>query len=346
MTVKTAVHAVSKKIRFELFYSIALCLLCGGASAYAQSATGEPLPSWNEGPAKKAIIAFVKKVTTEGGPDFVPVEDRIATFDNDGTLWCEFPLAEAQFALARLRAMAEKDPSLRERQPYKAALEGDVEYISAAGARAVLELITATHTNESESEYENGARAFLGTAKHPRFGAPYTHLTYRPMIELLDYLRANGFKTFICTGGEIDFVRTFSRQIYGIPTEQVIGSHFEKEWIERDGKRVIWRKPKLLLLNDKDLKPVGISMHIGKRPIFVAGNVRSVGDIGQLRYSQETTGPSFQLLINHDDAEREYAYREKDNASLNAARKNGWTVVSMKDDWKTVFNFQIASKAQ
>lgn len=300
-------------------------------------ATADPLPSWNNGEVKQSIIEFVSRVTTENSPDFVPVADRIATFDNDGTLWAEQPVVQGMFVLGKLQAMAAADRTLTERQPFQAALEGDVEYFKQAGEAAIMELLTATHTNMTQEQFQQEVQQFFATGIHPTLNVPYTKVTYKPMIELLEYLRDNQFQTWICSGGGIDFMRVVSQSLYGIPPEQVIGSSGKEEFIQQDGKYVIWRLPEIARINDHAGKPIGIDLHIGKRPVFAAGNERTGGDIAMLTYSQGRSGASFQLLINHDDAQREFAYQEPDNASLNAAEANGWQVVSIKNDWKTVF---------
>ncbi|MGH9752248.1 MAG: HAD family hydrolase [Blastocatellia bacterium] len=304
----------------------------------AQTNHADPLPSWNDGAAKRGIIDFVARVTKGGGPDFVPVADRIATFDNDGTLWVEKPLpVEVYFTLARVKELAAKGPQLKERQPFKAALEGDAAYFHEAGAKAILELLLATHAGMTQERFADEARQFMDRARHPTLDRLFTKIVYQPMIELLVYLRRNGFQTWLCSGGTIDFMRVFAPQIYGVPVEQVIGSELKRELRLQDGRLVIWRLPEIDAVNDKEGKPVGIDRHIGKRPIFVAGNVLSGGDIAMMEYSKGRAGPSFQLLINHDDDAREFAYAEKDNASLNAAKKYGFTVVNIKSDWKMVF---------
>lgn len=306
---------------------------------YGQSTPADPLPSWNAGPVKQSVLTFVTQVTKENSPDFVPVADRIATFDNDGTLWPEKPLIQGMFVLIKLRTMAAADSSLKEKQPFKAALAGDVAYFSQAGEEAVMELLATTHANMTQEQFEQEVQRFFKTQVHPRMRVPYTQLAYKPMVELLEYLRANGFQTWICSGGGIDFVRAISQQMYGVPPQQVIGSNLKKTFIDKDGKQVLWRKPETGLINDKAGKPVGIDLHIGKRPVFAAGNERSGGDIAMLTYSQGHPSSSFQLLVNHDDAKREFAYQESDNASLKAAKANNWTVVSIQKDWKTVFAF-------
>jgi len=336
-------HSLLKKRIYLLltaFMTIAVIWLVGWIGATpAQMAASDPLPSWNDGATKQAIVEFVTRVTTANSPDFVPVEDRIATFDNDGTLWAEQPYVQGLFILEKIKAMAAADPSLQDQQPYKAVLTGDVEYFRQAGESAIVELATITHSNMSQDQFDTEVRSFFDTEIHPTLNVPVTQVTYKPMRELLGYLQANDFQTWICSGGGIDFMRPISEPLYGIPPQQVIGSSGKEEFIERDGEYVIWKLPELSRINDKEGKPIGIDLHIGKRPIFAAGNERSGGDIAMLTYSQQQP-PSLQLLINHDDGDREFAYQEPDNASLNAAAANGWQVVSIKNDWQTVFSFQ------
>ncbi|WP_244224708.1 HAD family hydrolase [Corallococcus sicarius] len=325
--------------RQALFVVLWLVLgLAFPATARAQAAQADPLPSWSDGPVKQAIVGFVSRVTTQGSPDFLPVEERVAVFDNDGTLWQEKPAVQGAFLAERVRALADKDPSLRKKQPYKAVLEGDLDTLMEGGEKALMELLAATHANMTQEQFLADVREFLKTARHPKLGVPYTQLAYQPMLELLQYLRDNGFQTWISSGGGIDFMRVFSEEVYGIAPQQVIGSSLAEKYEERGGRQVLWREPRVDHLNDKEGKPVGNDLHIGRSPVFVAGNVRSGGDIAMLGASQERRGPSFQLLIHHDDAAREFAYEEKDGASLRAAKEGGWTVVSMRDDWKTVFS--------
>jgi phosphoglycolate phosphatase-like HAD superfamily hydrolase len=300
----------------------------------------DPLPSWNDGPTKQAILSFVKEATDKSSAQYIEEADRIATFDNDGTLWCEQPVVELVFTNERLKELAAQDPTLKEKQPFKAALEGDREYFEKAGMKAVLELVVATHGNMSQNQFETEARDFFKTAKEPKFGVPFAQTAFLPMVELLQYLRANGFQTWICSGGWMDLMRMVMQEAYGIPPQQVIGSSLKEEWVEKDGKYVLWLLPELLSICDHAGKPVDIDLHIGKRPVLAAGNVRTGGDIEMLRYCQSRKGPTFQLMVNHDDAVREFADGEKNHESLDAAKKNGWTVVSMKDDWKRVFAFE------
>lgn len=302
--------------------------------------TTDPLPSWNNGPARQAVLDFVRRVTTEGSADYVPPADRMATFDNDGTLWCEQPVVQLAFASVRLKQMLPSHPEWNQRPAIQAALKGDVAYFEREGEQALAEVVAITHTGITVEQFQQAAAEFFRTGKHPKYGVLYKDLAYLPMVELLAYLREHGFKTWICSGGGAEFMRAISHEIYGIPPEQVIGSMGGLELQERDGRAVLVKMPKLLLNNDKANKPVGIALQIGRIPILASGNVRTGGDIAMLRFSQSNPRLSLQLLVNHDDAEREFAYAEKDNASLNAAKKHGWTVVSVQRDWKRVFAFQ------
>ena len=308
------------------------------------SAPADTLPSWNEGPAKKSIIDFVAKVTKEGGQDFVPISERIATFDNDGTLWCEQPLpVQLFFALDRVKSLAPKHPEWKETQPFKAVLEDDLKSVFASGERGLLELMTVSHAGMTTDEFEVIVTDWLATAKHPRFKRPYTELVYQPMLELLAHLRANGFKTCIVSGGGIEFMRPWSEKVYGIPPEQVIGSSIKVKYELRDGKPVLMRLPEVDFVDDKAGKPVAIHKFIGRRPIMAFGN--SDGDFEMLEWTTAGKGARFGLIVHHTDAEREYAYDRKAglgrlDRGLDEAGKQGWTVVDMKNDWKRVFPFQ------
>lgn len=306
------------------------------------AATGqpEPLASWKDGPNKKAIVEFVKGVTTKGGAHFVPVEDRVATFDNDGTLWCEKPTIEITFALENFKVMLPKNPAWKDKQPFQAIIEKDKEHLAHADMAELIEFFVATHAGMSQPEFNESARKFFATARHPKFKVLFKELTYQPMVELVKYLQANSFRVYICSGGDMDTMRSVAQEIYGIPPENVIGTSFVYEPREVEGKLTLFRTAKLLSFNDKIDKPKNIWLHIGKRPILAAGNVRSGGDIEMLRFSQGSKYKSLQLMVNHDDAEREFSYEEKDRASLNASEKLGWNVVSMKNDWNRVFAFQ------
>ena len=316
---------------------VPVTMLAASDDARVSRPAPDPLPSWNDGPAKRAILEFVERVTRAGGADFVPVADRIAVFDNDGTLWQEQPVVEGVFTLQRVKARVAREPSLAQREPFKALVERDREYFTTHGERAIAELFVAANGGMTQETYAAEARAFVDTARHPKLGARYVDLTYQPMRELLAHLRANGFQTWLCSGGTSDFMRTFAMTAYEIPPERVIGSEFRRQARMDGGKLVIWRLDTLETLNDKEAKPVNIDRQLGRRPLLVGGNVRSGGDIAQMQYSKGRTGPSLQLLVDHDDAQREFAYAERDSASLTAARRYGFTVVSMKRDWKTVF---------
>ena len=304
---------------------------------------GTPLPSWNDGPAKTAIIDFVARVTKSGGPDFVPAAARIAAFDNDGTLWCERPLQVQVFALDRLKELAAKDPTMKDRQPYKAFFEVDLKTIRELGKKAVFEVAVATHAGGTEEEFDRAAREWLASARHPKLGRPFTQCVYQPQLELLDYLRANGFKTFIVSGGGIDLMRAFAEDVYGIPPEAVIGSSVKTRFEVRDGRGVLVKLAELGSFDDREVKPQNIQLHIGSRPILAFGN--SDGDLAMLRYVKSGDGPRLALLLHHDDAEREFAYDRDFELSplaeaLDRAGEYGVTVASMKRDWKKVFAFQ------
>lgn len=297
--------------------------------------SGDPLPSWNDGALKSDIIAYVKKVTTKGTPDFIPVENRIATFDNDGTLWAEKPYVQELFAFYRVKKMVEANPALAQKQPFKAVVEKDKTFFEKGGDKALIELVAATHTGMTEDEFEASTKEFFAGAQYPGKNVSLKQIRYQPQLELLNYLRANGFKTFIVTGGTIELVRAISSDFYGIPKEQVVGTSFK--YVFDDATNSVKRLPALDLLNDKAGKPVGIQLHIGQRPVFACGNEGGAGDLAMLRYSSGSKYPSFQMIVNHNDSIREYSYQEKDNLSLNTAAKYKYHVISIKDDWKKVF---------
>lgn len=311
--------------------------------ATQQVTVTDPLPSWSEGDLKSAIISFVNSVTEEGGPQYVKPEERIATFDQDGTLWCEMPLVQLEFVLYRIKKLAPQHPEWKDQQPYKAVLEGDKTYllndVKNNHAREVIKLVLTTSSGMTLAEFNKEVEGFFKEVKHPKYNKPFTETIYQPMLELLVYLRANDFKTYICSGGGIDFMRVISEPTYGIVPENVIGSFAMNAFKQMDGDWVIVKEGKGIFICDKDTKPVGIDQHIGRIPIFVAGNVRTGGDIGQLTYSSTNPLANFQLLVNHNDSIREFAYSEKNNESLDAAKAGNWHVVSMKDDWLTIFPF-------
>jgi phosphoglycolate phosphatase-like HAD superfamily hydrolase len=313
-------------------------------------ASSDPLPSWNDGAIKEAIVGFVLATTDPKSPEFVPPADRIVTFDNDGTLWVEHPIyTQLTFALDRIKELAPLHPEWKTTQPFKAALEGDKEALAAAGEKGLIQLVMASHAGMSTAEFEAIVVEWFQTARHPRFKKPYTELVYQPMVELLTYLRSNGFKTFIVSGGGIEFMRPVTEAVYGIPPEQVIGSSIKTSYEVKDGEPVLMRLPELNFIDDKDGKPIGINMHIGKRPVAAFGN--SNGDRQMLDWTQAGSGARLMMLVLHDDAKREYAYGPANDlpdthvgtfsqSTLDEANKKGWFVISMKNDWKRIFAFE------
>lgn len=311
--------------------------------------SGDWLPSWNDGAPKRAIMDFVARVTREGGPDFVPVPERIATFDNDGTLWCEQPFyVQMAFAFDRVKVMAPQHPEWKTKQPFKALLQGDVKTAAAAGEKGLLAVIAATHSGMTVSQFDQEVRDWIKVARHPRFKRPYNELIYQPMVEALNYLRANGFKTFIVSGGGVDFMRPWAPAAYGIPPEQIVGSSGVIEFrIGKSGKPELFKTPKVQFIDDGPGKPVAISMYIGRQPIIAFGN--SDGDLQMLQYTTGGPGARLGLYVHHDDAEREYAYDRKSqigklDKGLDAAAKNGWPLISMKRDWKVIFPTQSVAQ--
>jgi len=299
------------------------------------------LPSWNDGKAKKSVVEFVAKVTKDGGADFVPPAERIAVFDNDGTLWAEQPMYfQFFFALDRVKVLAPQHPEWKDKEPFASLLKGDMKGALAGGERAMLEIVMATHAGMTTEEFEKIVKDWIATAKHPITKRPYTEMVYQPMLELLAYLRANGFKTFIVSGGGIEFMRPWTERVYGIPPEQVVGSSIKTKFEMREGKPVLVRLPEINFIDDKAGKPVGIHSHIGRRPIAAFGN--SDGDLEMLQWTAAGSGARFGLIVHHTDAEREWAYDRTSSIgrldkALDEAQAKGWTVVSMKDDWKTIF---------
>ena len=318
-----------------------MAITLAAALALASLAAAEPLPSWNEGQPKRAIVDFVQRVTTAGSADFVPMPERIAVFDNDGTLWAEKPMyVQLAFALDRVKALAPTHPQWKDQQPFKAALEGDLKTVAAGGEHALVELIMATHAGMTTDAFAQVVTDWLAAAKHPRFNRPYTDLVYQPMLELLAYLKANGFKTYIASGGGIEFMRPWAEKVYGIPPEQVVGSSIKTRFELRDGTPVLVRLPEINFIDDKAGKPVGIQMHIGRRPIAAFGN--SDGDLQMIQWTTAGPGARFGLIVHHTDAEREYAYDRQSSVgrldkALDEAGRHGWTVVDMKQDWKRIF---------
>jgi len=306
-------------------------------------AQGDPLPSWNDTPTKQAIVEFVGRVT-KAGPDFVAPAERIATFDNDGTLWVEQPMyVQMAFALDRVKALAPLHPEWKYTEPFQSVLEGDMKTLIESGERGLVEMIMVTHAGMTTDEFSKIVTDWLAAARHPRFKRPYTELVYQPMLELLSYLRANGFKTFIVSGGGVEFMRPWTEKVYGIPPEQVIGSSIKTKFQMRDGSPTLFRLPDINFIDDKTGKPVGINESIGRRPIVAFGN--SDGDLEMLQWTTISGGVRLGAIVHHTDAEREYAYDKKSHfgrldVALDAAAVNRWTVIDMKKDWKVIFPFE------
>jgi phosphoserine phosphatase len=305
------------------------------------AAADDPLPSWHDGAAKRAIVDFVQRVTTPGGQDFVPAPERIATFDNDGTLWAEQPLYfQLFFTLDRVKVLAPQHPEWQTAEPFKSVLAGDMKGVMASGEKGLMELLAVTHTGMTTDEFNAVVTGWAANARHPKTKKLYTEMVYQPMLELLAYLRANGFKTYIVSGGGQEFMRPWTERVYGIPPEQVIGSHGELKYELRDGQPVLVKEAKVALIDDRAGKPVGIQRFIGRRPILAFGN--SDGDQQMLQWTAAGSGPRFMGLVHHTDAEREWAYDRISHIgqldkALDEANARGWTVVSMKDDWRTIF---------
>ena len=338
-------HSLPASIVHALLLAAALAV---GTPAHAQT---DALPSWNDGPAKQAIVAFVKDTTEQGSAKFVPPEERIATFDQDGTLWVEKPMySQVMYCFDRVGALAEKKPELKNVEPFKTVLSGNREAIAKLGMRDLEKILAATLTGMSVDEFQAQVTKWLESAKAPRYDRPYTELTYQPMQEVLSYLRANGYKTYIVTGGGQDFVRVYSERVYGIPPEQVVGSAGGTKYgYDKSGKPFLTKEPKLLLNDDHAGKPEGIHLMIGRRPHAAFGN--SAGDQQMLEYTKAGDGARLAMLVLHDDATREYAYGPAQGlpdskvgtfpqALYDEAKKQGWTVISMKDDWKRIFAWE------
>jgi hypothetical protein len=310
-------------------------------AAFTTALAQDPLPSWNDTAPKQAIRAFVEKVTKEGSPDFVPPAERIATFDNDGTLWAEQPIYfQFLFALDRVKVLAPQHPEWKTKEPFASLLKGDVKAALAGGEPAIGQIVMTTHSGMTTDEFDKIVKDWIATAKNPKTGRLLLEMVYQPMIELLGYLRANGFKTFIVSGGGIEFMRPWTEKIYGIPPEQVVGSSGKTKFEMKDGKPILMKLPEINFIDDKTGKPVGIQQHIGRRPIAAFGN--SDGDLQMLQWTAGGSSSRFCLFVHHTDAEREFAYDRKSqigqlDKGLDEAAAKGWTVVSMKDDWKTIF---------
>ena len=305
----------------------------------------DPLPSWNNGPSKIAITDFVTRVTAVGGPDYVPQEQRIAVFDNDGTLWSEQPIYfQLVFAIDRVKALAPSHPEWKNQEPFKAVIENDKKALLASGKKGLLQLIMASHAGMTARQFRDVVNEWVATAKHPRFKRPYTDLVFQPMLELLAYLRASDFKTYIVSGGGIAFMRPWVEKVYGIPPEQVVGSSIKTKFETRDGRPVIVRLPEIDFIDDKADKPVGINKFIGRRPIAAFGN--SDGDHQMLQWTMAGKGARLAVLIHHTDAKREWAYDRQSkighlDKAWNEAIEKGWTVVDMRKEWKVIYPFQM-----
>ena len=321
------------------FTAVAVLVVSAFLSGALRAA--DPLPSWNEGASKQSIIDFVQATTGKNSPDFVPVAERIAVFDNDGNLWAEQPMYfQAFFVFDRIKAMAPQHPEWKTNEPFASVLKGDVKGALAGGEHALLEMLLATHAGMTTAEFERSVTDWLATARHPKTGRAFTEMVYQPMLELLAYLRANNFKTFIVSGGGIEFMRPWTERVYGIPPEQVIGSSGGLKFELRDGVPVILKTPELVLNDDKEGKPVGIQRHIGRRPIFASGN--SDGDLQMLQWTAAGSGKRLMIYVHHTDAEREWAYDRESHVGkldkgLDEAAAKGWTVVDMAKDWKTIY---------
>jgi len=323
----------STMIRRFLATAVVVACFFGGASAgWAK----DPLPSWNEGPTKASILAFVKSATTKGSPQFVPPAERVATFDNDGTLWAEKPLYfQVFFALDRVKALAPQHPEWKTKEPFASLLKGDVKTAFAGGLKPMLEVVMATHAGMTTAEFEAIVAKWTAEARHPQTKRPYTEMVYQPMLELLDLLRAHEFETFIVSGGGIEFMRPWTERVYGVPPEQVVGSSIKTRYEMRADGPVLVRLAEMEFIDDKEGKPSGINAHIGRVPIAAFGN--SDGDLQMLQWSTAGAGARFGLVVHHTDADREYAYDEGAENVLREAAARGWTVVDMKRDWKVVY---------
>ncbi|TPW33109.1 haloacid dehalogenase-like hydrolase [Martelella alba] len=329
MQIRSVFIAVTATICSGIFVSVA---------AFAQD---DPLPSWNDGASKQAIIAFVTDVTSDDSADYVPVAERVATFDNDGTLWVEQPMyTQLAFAIDRVHQLAGEHPEWSTTQPFQAVLENDITALGQSGEKGLMEIIAATHAGMSTAEFEKIVTDWIATARDPHFGKAYTSLVYEPMLELMDYLRANGFKTYIVSGGGIEFMRPWTEQVYGIPPEQVVGSSIVSEYQVVDGVPSLQRTGKVAFIDDKEGKPVGILSHIGRRPIAAFGN--SDGDYQMLQWTKSGPGRTLGMIVHHDDSAREYAYDRNSHfgrldKGLDDAGSEGWLIISMKNDWAEIF---------
>jgi phosphoserine phosphatase len=318
-------------------------LVAAGWERQGHTSAADFLSSWNQGASKQAIINFVKEVTDTSHPNYVPPSGRIAVFDNDGTLWSERPVyTQLLFAIDRVKALAPQHPEWKTKQPFKAVLEDDMHALVASGEEGLIQLVLATHTGMTTTEFERNVTEWITTARHPKTGKLYKQMVFQPMLELLAYLRAHGFKVYIVSGGGIEFMRPWTEEVYGIPVEQVVGSSIKTKFELRDGKPILIRLPEVDFIDDKAGKPVGIHKFIGKRPIAAFGN--SDGDLQMMQWTAGGEGARFMLYVHHTDAEREWAYDRESHVGrfdkgLDEAREKGWTIVDMKKDWKIIYPF-------
>ena len=327
--------------------SLAAIVVIASLILVSPARAADPLPSWNAGPSKSAILEFVKRTTTEGGSDFIPVNDRIAVFDNDGTLWCEQPVYfQLMFALDRIRELAPQHPEWKETEPFKSVLAGDLKGVAVQGEKGIAQIVAVTHAGMTTAEFNTIVRNWITTARHPKTGRLYSEMVYQPMLEVLAYLRENGYKTFIVSGGGVEFMRVFAEQTYGIPPEQVIGSSIKTKFELRDTGPVLIRLPDINSIDDGSGKPENIELHIGHRPVMAFGN--SDGDLQMLQWTTLADGPRFGLIVHHTDAEREYTYDRNSHIgrldkALDEAAQRGWIVVDMKKDWNQIFSDSVNS---
>jgi phosphoglycolate phosphatase-like HAD superfamily hydrolase len=334
---------VSRRAMLSAFAAFTALPMLLPAPAIAQTAATDPLPSWNDTATKKAVVTFVERVTKQDSPDLVTPAERIATFDNDGTLWAEQPMYfQLAFALDRVKALAPRHPEWKDEEPFASLLKGDLKAALGGGEAGIFQIVTVTHSGMTTVEFDQIVSDWIAIARHPVTGRLYSEMVYQPMLELLAYLRGNGFKTFIVSGGGIDFMRVFADRIYGIPPEQIVGSSGKLSFELRDGKPFLMKLPELNFDDDKAGKPVGIQMHIGRRPIAAFGN--SDGDLQMLEWAKGGAGVRFALIVHHTDAEREWAYDRTSSIgrldkALDTAEAMGWTVVDMKNDWNKIFPF-------
>lgn len=324
-----------------IFLAILFLYACTPPQEQQETIQTDPLPSWNEGKTKQAIMNFVIEVTNKESENFIPVSERIASFDNDGNLWSEQPAYfQLLFAMDRIKALAPDHPEWKTQQPFKAVLDNDMNELGKHGMHGILELVMASHAGMTTAEFETTVKEWLAAAKHPRFDKPFTDLVYQPMLELLQFLRDHDFKTFIVSGGGIEFMRPWVEEVYGIPSDQVVGSSIKTEFDYNNGNPVIKRLPEMDFIDDGSGKPIGIHKFIGKKPVFASGN--SDGDLQMMQWTASNKYKSFMLYLHHTDADREWAYDRESHVGrldkgLDEANEKGWTVVDMKTDWKTVY---------